>query len=356
MSVKRRKWNFFYSMFDELEETITVEVWLAVQEMMRTEENVQLRHLRTISEHKQSCAVGTLQMTGTATERGKTAVKGPGGTGGGGGGAWGDLLDDSHSQTETKKFFAAEQRKRLHTLEREASLLRTLRCGDFVWGLYHKGCVWYPAIVEAIDIETKEVKLKYLLSTEEVKKYQSLTISRQFLPRSGLNVPQPTGDKKTKKTTTSSSSSTVPPPPSLSLPQSVQNERDLCGFVFDHIVSVCAEILANDENSSLVHGATAASTGAAASSSSSSSVGYVPCQHLIDSLKGQQYRELILTSACLTALFHPTYRLSEHLVTMFSPPPEGSEDDDDQNAGLISRTEFVEYCDIAKDIFVYQIQ
>jgi hypothetical protein len=212
--------------------------------------------------------------------------------------------------------------------------MRTLQCGDFVWGLYHKGCAWYPALIEEINIETKEVRLKYLLTTDEVKKFQSLTISRQFLPRSGLTVSshsmQHTGEKKEKMKAGGSP---------LSLPQSIQSEKDICGFVFDQIVSVCAETAANDENSPLTHTA--------------SSMDYVHCQYLIDSLKeGPEYRQLIRTSAWLTALFHPTHSLSDHLVAMFCR----GNDDDDQSAGLISKTEFIEFCDIAKDIFVYQIQ
>lgn len=349
MSLKRRKWAFFYSMFDDFEETITVDVWIAVHEIIRIEDHVKLSHIRTINEHKQSCAIGTLQISGIDNQ---TSI--------GDKSAWMDLLDDKIANpAERKKYFASEQRKRLYKLERDALLLRSLHVGDFVWGLYNRGCVWYPAIIEEITLETKEVKLKYLLTTDEVKKYQSLTISRQYLPRNSTITPtssrnQTSNPKETPPSSSISSSNY------FTLPQSIQTEKEVCEYLFDHIVAMKAEKMIEDQDfphsssSSSRAGSTTGGTAAAASSTPSSS-DYISCQYLIDMLKSSKYHQVILCSAYLTALFHPKYHLDDHLVSMFSSSSDDDGEGGDENHGMISKTEFLEYCELVKDIFIYNV-
>jgi hypothetical protein len=153
MSIKRRRWAFFYAIFDEMEEFIGLEHWLRAAEAVSGEECVSLSHIRLAAEHR--------RIVNTAS--------------------W-SVVDDKSSSSEMASVFADESRQRLHSSERCMRVRRQLQAGDFVWGLYNKGSVWLPAKVSVIN-KDGTYNLSYLASSDDVREAQLATSNRQFLPR-----------------------------------------------------------------------------------------------------------------------------------------------------------------------------
>lgn len=152
MSIKRRRWAFFYAIFDEMEEFITLEHWLKAAEAISIETKVPLGRIRLASEHRRIVSSTTWSAT------------------------------DGHTPAEMSGIFADESRQRLHNLERNSRVRRQLLVGDFVWGLYNTGSVWLPAKVSHIN-KDDTYNLCYLTSSDDVREAQLATSNRQFLPR-----------------------------------------------------------------------------------------------------------------------------------------------------------------------------
>ena len=90
-------------------------------------------------------------------------------------GTWGSFLGNIH-----KSQFAEYARRLQYRSLRDANLLREVKKGDLVWGLYGGACEWLPASVEAVN-DDGTFDLKYLLTEEEVHLAKTATTSRRLL-------------------------------------------------------------------------------------------------------------------------------------------------------------------------------
>jgi hypothetical protein len=150
--VKNQNWGFFYSIFDDNVDTITVDDWLSKLKSICHCKNVQPQHVRTHAEHRQ------INISSS--------------------GLWDECL-----QKENKNSFAKSARENLNIskLERSAWLRRNIQDGDFVWGLYNGGYTWLPSIVETIDDVKGTYNLKYILTMEEYNESLNATLARSYM-------------------------------------------------------------------------------------------------------------------------------------------------------------------------------
>mmetsp|Transcript_1868 Transcript_1868/g.2965 ORF Transcript_1868/g.2965 Transcript_1868/m.2965 type:complete len:680 (-) Transcript_1868:102-2141(-) len=268
MSLKRRQWGFFYAIFDDLDDSISVESWLQAAKAVSLEEGVPVKHIRLEEEHRQIAYSTT--------------------------GAWSDVLGEEQKE-EAMARFAAQTRAELYREDRQAMVRRQLREGDFVWGLYNRGCVWLPAVVKSVNPEGTYT-LQYLTSTDEVRQAQLSSTSRQFLPRH-------IGSSKAAEGT-------------VITPRPLVSERAVCAHVFD--------IVDTEKN------------------------GRVDSSLLAKQLQSSKLSKIVSSSSTLSTLVNSRFNLVDVLCEVFS-----NDSGDDQDLQGISKSEFLEFCGTVNDIVVF---
>ena len=267
MSVKKRRWSFFYALFDEMEDSIGMEEWLKAAKAVSLEEKVSLRQVRTEAEHKQIVTAS-------------------------GGHMW--SIADGKEGSELKAAFASEAREHLRERERGAKVLRQLLPGDFVWGLYNKGCVWLPAKIVKVNREDDTFDLLYLSSSDDVREAQLSTANRQFLPRRV--------NKKNERLAV----------------KAYASESAVCAHVFDIMMeSIEAE-------------------GPVASKK-------LDCAVIAAELKSKRFEDIVRTSVALSTVTADEFHMLEILEIAFV-----------ESSNKCNKSEFVEFCNEAVDLITYK--
>ena len=85
----------------------------------------------------------------------------------------------------TKPQYAELARKIQYRSHRDCRLLREVKAGDLVWGLYGGACEWLPASIEAVN-EDGTFDVKYLLTETEIQAARAATTARKLL-KAGIN-------------------------------------------------------------------------------------------------------------------------------------------------------------------------
>lgn len=172
--VKRRQWSFFYSIFHDNSDTITVFDWLNAA-IVLAHECLPLSKLRSDEEHMSVAA---------------------------GHGVWSDLLGLGQ-----KSNYSHMQRDVIHQNNRQAYLRRLLAPQDLVWALHNNGCVWLPAVIEKYHGD--KFNVRYLLTQEEVQSARNFTSTRQYVV------------------------SSQPAPEDVLSPKAFKTEAEVCEYVFN---------------------------------------------------------------------------------------------------------------------------
>lgn len=157
--IKNRDWAFFYSIFDNDLDFITINEWLLKLKSISTRYQVSIQHVRTLDEHKRIV-------------NGNSQV-------------WNDYLDDYHLNHLS---YADSMRNRLpqNQLLRKSNLVRNLQVNDFVWCLHDGGFTWFPAVIQRIHYQTPTSDLtydvRYILTMDEFNESLIQSTARKFLP------------------------------------------------------------------------------------------------------------------------------------------------------------------------------
>lgn len=244
------------------------------------EDAVMPRQVRTQDEHRR------IVMSAASSSSGKHAsFMGMSG--------WEDLLQGGLNRAA----FAESARQLLHRSQRDTWLLREVRRGDLVWGLYSGACEWLPAVVNACN-EDGTLDLQYLITEVEILDARKATVARKLLFVSVAHV--------------------------VLDPLEAESEMVLAGRVFDII---------DGENDSS---------------------GMIRVDTLIDQLCLMRFERVVRSSAALSLLvrfdtFDFRKVLTDYAFSTYNAGARTRESVTEETA-FISRIQFVEFCSVLSDI------
>lgn len=257
--------NDVYIDDEDIAAEISIIDWIEACRAAVYEENILPRQIRTLEEHRELVL---------------TAVTG------------------SILKGFTKPQYAELARKIQYRSHRDCRLLREVKAGDLIWGLYGGACEWLPASIEAVN-EDGTFDVKYLLTETEIQAARAATTARKLL-KAGINE-----DKEISME-----------------PLQFDNERQLVEHVFDLI----------DE----------------------SRTGAVDVNELLEQLQSTKFEKVVHTSSCLSLLIEADVDILEELLQA-SAGASGLLESNDSTEGvkMMSKLEFVEFCEVLADIRVF---
>ena len=256
--------NNIYLDEEDIVNEISIVDWIEACRSAVYEESILPRQIRTLEEHSELVLAAS---------------------------PWGSGL-----QTLSKHQFAELTRKIQYRSHRDSRLMREVREGDLVWGLYGGACEWLPASIEAVN-DDGTFDVKYLLTETEIQAARAATISRKLLTAAS-------SDEK-----------------EISLePLHFDNEKQLVEKVFDLI----------DE----------------------SKVGVVNAKELLEQLQSTKFEKVVHTSSCLSLLIEADVDILQDLL-LASAGCSGSTELREDGVKMMSKVEFVEFCSVLADIRVF---
>ena len=256
--------NNMYLDEEDITSEITIVDWIEACRAAVYEEKILPRQIRTLEEHRELVLAAS---------------------------PWGSVLKGF-----TKHQYAELARKIQYSSHRDCKLMREVREGDLVWGLYGGACEWLPASIEAVN-EDGTFDVKYLLTESDIQAARAATTSRKLLSVAF-------NDEK-----------------EISLaPLQFDEERQLVEKVFDLI----------DE----------------------SKTGFVNVNELLEQLQSTKFEKVVHTTSCLSLLIEADVDILEELLIKSAGCSEPSVDNSD-GVKMISKVEFVEFCEVLADIRVF---
>jgi hypothetical protein len=296
--VKLRLWDMFLALFLDQQDTsgadkeerpgedsgrtLTVADLISGCRAAVFEEAVVPRQVRTQEEHRRIVMSATSSSSSaSARQVSFTGISG-----------WEDLLQGGLNRAA----FAESARQSLYRSQRDTWLLREVRRGDLVWGLYSGACEWLPAVVNACN-QDGTLDLQYLVTEDEILAARKATVARKLLFVSGAQV--------------------------VLEPLEAVNEMVLAGLVFD---------ILDGENGS---------------------AGTIQVNILIEQLHSMRFERVVRSSAALSLLIHfDTFDFGKVLTDYASscPGAMAGECVTEEAAAFISRVQFVEFCSVLSDI------
>ena len=181
--------------------------------------------------------------------------------------------------------------------DRAAATLRLVSPNDLVWALYCNGSRWLPARVLAIhntdghSLCNSTFTVRYIMSTEEFKKCQRETETREYLP-------------KKKKNTSNANMLDVKP---------LHSEVEVCSYVFDIVDKDCK--------------------------------GAVEPEAITSTLTSLEMTNIVNSSSTLSLIVHGGAKLLEFIPQLFPPGVEDGRG--------VSKSEFVEFCSLVQSMNLY---
>jgi len=297
--IKLKLWDMFHALFLDQEITsgegaigqvtavsgreLTVAEFISGCRAAVLEDAVLPKQLRTEDEHRRIVMVAATSSSSSSSSSVSfgTSVNASG---------WEDVINGGLNRAA----FAEHARLALHRSQRDAWLLREVRRGDLVWGLYSGACEWLPAVVSACN-EDGTFDLRYLMTEDEILAVRKATVARKLL--------------------------FVPEDQIVLEPMQAATEGELAGRIFDII------------------------------DSQGESVGLLSVRVLMEQLRSTRFDRIVRSSAALSLLVQfEAFDFGSAFAGYISSFGAAARNETGEDANFFTRLQFVEFCSVLSDI------